>query len=469
MDLKKFNVDQYVRNNMLIGLYEDDERVQGLKKQVKNLLNYFFEDNPNYILNKKPNFFMKIKNKNIEGSKYERDKAKKNMWHLFNVFPLSNYLEEDVTKFLDLIFNLKYNVSSKVVSNINKINIDQYLYIFDNLNNNKKEYEYYKEITEKKERNRFIIRNGLLDELEILMKNLIYIKNILIEDENYNNLYIFADYVSDIILQCLIYWIVTIEGIEKYKKLEILNNINIKVLNFIDSIYESHIKYKIKVNSFTIEESIEIFSILFKSRNKFGEYIKVIDELEEEVNKEFDLFNNIKDEYIVKKYSIKPKDDVVVRNIITEGKNIDNYNQKFKECKEVIELFRIYGGRKISSSNLMDLKVHFRELFISDSKYKTQARTIIRKYLKDCQEKGKLSSFEKESEYIFIREKISRGYFREKGILDLYCKKNEIQRNIYELMLLTYLVYDYKYTLELLYQISLDLIEEMAKFLYQNF
>ena len=37
MDLKKFNVDQYVRNNMLIGLYEDDERVQGLKKQVKNL------------------------------------------------------------------------------------------------------------------------------------------------------------------------------------------------------------------------------------------------------------------------------------------------------------------------------------------------------------------------------------------------------------------------------------------------
>ena len=36
-------------------------------------------------------------------------------------------------------------------------------------------------------------------------------------------------------------------------------------------------------------------------------------------------------------------------------------------------------------------------------------------------------------------------------------------------MLLTYLVYDYKYTLELLYQISLDLIEEMAKFLYQNF
>ena len=145
MDLKKFNVDQYVRNNMLIGLYEDDERVQGLKKQVKNLLNYFFEDNPNYILNKKPNFFMTIKNKNIEGSKYERDKAKKNMWHLFNVFPLSNYPEEDVTKFLDLIFNLKYNVSSKVVSNINKINIDQYLYIFDNLNNNKKEYKYYKE------------------------------------------------------------------------------------------------------------------------------------------------------------------------------------------------------------------------------------------------------------------------------------------------------------------------------------
>ena len=45
-----------------------------------------------------------------------------------------------------------------------------------------------------------------------------------------------------------------------------------------------------------------------------------------------------------------------------------------------------------------------------------------------------LPEFDKKSQYIFVREKISRGYYREKGLLGDYYEKIAFTSEFYDLL-----------------------------------
>ena len=92
-----------------------------------------------------------------------------------------------------------------------------------------------------------------------------------------------------------------------------------------------------------------------------------------------------------------------------------------------------YAGRDCYANCIHDIKVYFRELYISKKTYCRQKSTkIVEDYLslfKQAKEDEKfiLPNFNKESQYIFVREKISRGYFREKNLSAVYVVNQELR------------------------------------------
>ena len=69
-----------------------------------------------------------------------------------------------------------------------------------------------------------------------------------------------------------------------------------------------------------------------------------------------------------------------------------------------------------------------------------------------------IPDFSKQSQYMFIREKISRGYFREVGLSKGYIEKIELEKKLYELLLKLYLFYDVQTSLEFIYDINRELL-----------
>jgi hypothetical protein len=467
--LEEFDIGKYVKENMLLGNYDNtlsdkkDSREDGLNKQVKKILSYFYEANKNNLFMKEPDFFLrKEKNASSEASKYQKDKNRVEEWHVFNAFPLKWYEEDEVKIFLNHVFELKKEVSSKVVSNLDKINVDEDLSYF--YKGTKQDSIYKSSVGEKIIRNREIIRKEPDSRIHELLENLGDVTEVLINDKNYSNLSLFADYTTDIILQALNYWVVTIEGKSKKSKVEILDAIYDYVRTYKSEVYTEDIVNIKHMNNIDINEAIAIFSEFLQQRNNFGEYVNILDMLNNEQKEENDLFGEVQAKYSIKKRTYI--DDVTkIREIITEGKIIDNreYEQKLHETKDMIDVFSVGYGRNASNKDLFDLKVYYRELFISNSRYKHQAMSIAREYLKIYRETGDIDSFGKKSEYMFVREKINRGNFRETGDLDLYEKKNMIQREVYQVFLLMYLVYDYDKSLKLMYSLTFVLTRDLFR------
>ena len=60
---------------------------------------------------------------------------------------------------------------------------------------------------------------------------------------------------------------------------------------------------------------------------------------------------------------------------------------------------------------------------------------------------------------MFIREKISRGYFREKGLSKEYIEKISFEKRLYDLLLKQYLFYAIQDSLEFIYDINDNLLK----------
>ena len=105
----------------------------------------------------------------------------------------------------------------------------------------------------------------------------------------------------------------------------------------------------------------------------------------------------------------------------------------------------IYGMRDNYSLCLQDLKVYFREIFISKASYKKRkASRIVKDYLNKFEEAknngDSIPDFSKQSQYMFIIEKI------------------ELEKKLYELLLKLYLFYDVQTSLEFIYDINKELL-----------
>ena len=436
-----FHINEYVKNRLKAeGIYteEDKEGQENFRKQVKNLLK-LFQYNPEF------KFFNKEKGN-----------------HIFNCFPLDNLNDKDTITFLNYIFDLKQQVDGKIVANINKIHIDSkseyegneyrdFDYFYINKEENSR-FEYF--LSNEKIKNRKLIRYKF--DVQGIEEN---ITNFLIDLNReclYKNLFIAANYIEDALLQILNYWVISVTDIDYDDKLEMTQNIEMLFYDF-DTEINNYILRKDSEKTLDLDEALGIYTSLLTTRNSFGQYLDILNTLKEEAEEEKELFKNPEEKFKVNK-NIKVKDIENPKLIITEGLDVYDYEEKLLKTKDMINVFSNYGFRNASIDNILDLKVYFREFYISDVKYKRQAQTIINIYINSYKKNGSINNFEKLSEYKFIREKISRGYFRETTGLNLFNKKNRLQVMLYELILKIFLTYDYKVIFELLYKLSLSFI-----------
>ena len=114
--------------------------------------------------------------------------------------------------------------------------------------------------------------------------------------------------------------------------------------------------------------------------------------------------------------------DTRLKEYLTGGINVPNYDKKLKDVIELMKFAREKAGYWASSNNPIDLKIAFQELMIYNDKYnhlRQKTLTIVRDILSSHQPSRE--------QLMFLDLKITRGYFREwmqeYGIYTRICKK----------------------------------------------
>lgn len=450
MNRKDFDVNsyvcQYLKDSGYSTSYIDFESIkESYVKQTIQLLKYF---------------------NNIDGLDFFDNSSSA---HVLTYFPLSNFQKEDIGKYLTFLFDRKSVIGDKVISQLNKTNVNNTnpsiegrLRNFEFMSMLKPPISKLHESTEHaKLQCRKLIRTRIsdLNEIKIIEKSLIAIildfLNQIEEEDNISNLYLAADFTSDVLLQLITYWVFTI-GLPEHNKSDLIEYIGSYIVNENDRILRELIQSKCAIS---IEDASHIFTCFLTLRNEFSEYVNIISLLEEEQKNEQALFCEAPRSYRVSKSTAYTIDSI--EDLVTEGSRVSNFVAKLDNTKEMIDIFSKYGWRNASPYSALDVKVYFREIYISDSKYKNQAMTIVRKYLSSYLQNGTISHFENQSEYMFLREKLNRGYYRETSSLAIYNSKNKTQKDIYKFHLAALLIYDYKSSLSLYSKYATSVIHEV--------
>lgn len=354
---------------------------------------------------------------------------------IFQYFPLEQLSLEQQYTFLDSLMELKNEdgaIGNKVIHNLKKITYDLSDDRFDQLlltdpiitplNNDE---SYYKQA------HRNIVRREYL-KVKILLENNVNMHKFVLYNKHYDSVASLLNIYIDTMLQTINYWIISNTDLTSSRKTETLLEIN-KLLDAV--LLDAKKRNQIPLQSKTLDTTLPIFVAILKLRNRCGEHQKVSNILLKEQCGEPEYFDNIPEEFYVTKEDLVSNQNIKL--ILNEGTNrCDHFDEKLEQTKAIIELLANANGRNVSTNNLLDLKVYFRELFISKSKYKTTALNIAKKYIASSKEAITLS------EERFLNEKISRGYFREQSPIEQYNYKNSLQQKIYHCMLEILLSYD---------------------------
>lgn len=320
--------------------------------------------------------------------------------------------------------------------------------------------------------NRELIRFGQFTDFEVLqeLKNRNrQIKSYMDEDnsllflmglKNTSVKYIddYIDYMLDSVLQFYIY------RLQKNQSEEVIKKINEKLLyelSNLGEILERKIDEKKEKKLYLVNANILTrYFVAYRERlSQYNEEIAVMRVLINEVEKCPALFSKVPEEFRTSKVLSDEKQILECETIVTEGIYVDDFNVKLKETREIIDVMSKYGGRICDVNCLQDIKVYFREIFMSKVCYKkNQTLSIIRDYLDDIKVNG-VQQFEREAHYIFFREKINRGYFREMNLTDCYKGKINIQKELYDLIVKVYLLYDLPESIDYIFTINNHLLK----------
>lgn len=305
--------------------------------------------------------------------------------------------------------------------------------------------------------NEFIICS-LMNEI-----NSFYMMGLHFENLTYIKEYI--DYVINDILQLVVYKVITNPNINTFT---ILQGLSEETRNLSDKIDTQLIRKREEQKNYdvlTVSQVMRYFSSYLNHRSKLKEETDIYTELENERKLVPTLFDPVPEEYRAAKVILSEEDIKKATSVITEGKSIYQYDDKLSTVREFIDIMRNYGGRQCYSNCLQDLKVYFREIYISKVTYRRQqTRKIVEDYIDKLnfafENNESIPEFDKQSQYMFVREKISRGYFREKGLLSDYFGKIDFTIELYDLLLKTYWFYDLKDALEILYDVNHNLLNK---------
>ena len=241
-----------------------------------------------------------------------------------------------------------------------------------------------------------------------------------------------------------------------YVALELFNDIFFQIINYsvIDSpelSFEKKVTVLTKLNNVGVIQqqtarkqnifySFGTYLFYLEQRNRYSTYSDILKLLSEQMKKE-EYKMNVDDKYRCKERwlnDVKTKKEL--REIILEGENEkeERFNKNLEGCKEMITILFLTAGRQLHPEYLQHVKVVYREIIEDRIEYNgKQAKTILRT-LQNNQE----GFFEVVKDTFFVREKISRGMFREKGYSSLYILKNELQVSYYDNILKAFESYD---------------------------
>lgn len=405
---------------------------------------------------------------------------------VFKGIPL-NYM--NTKEQLNLLHFLLEKVPGRqIISNANKINADRDYYdleikdkLVERFTNhfltevipNYEPFNIKREI----QLNRLLIRqsNNLKELFYSLNHNNEVIIHLLFDELNqftvlgvgYENLqYIedYIDYTADNLLQLLVYKVITNEKVNtEYVIQGLIEEIH-RLSNLINIQLDRKRKEQKNFDILTSTLITRYFSVYLSHRSRYFEELGIKETLKEEVNCN-PVFLHISSAYQAPKVLLDEEDIEDSTNIITEGHHIYNYDEKLKVTRKFIDIMSTYGGRQCYINCLQDLKVYFREIFVSRLTYKRQqtpkiVKDYINKVSRAIKTNTPIPQFDKKSQYLFVREKINRGYFREKGLLLDYFAKFELEKELYTLLLSLYLFFDFKDTLEFIYETNHTLLKK---------
>lgn len=275
--------------------------------------------------------------------------------------------------------------------------------------------------------------------------------------EDASSVYALASIVFDVLTQAIIYYQVTLPQLSQEKRHKELDVVEAQLQTIFTQVSQE------KPILYTCHPiAMPLFVGFLKFRNRHGHFSEVRAILEEEQTEEAEYFQDSPPSFSVEKWELFDEENL--KQLFMEGSGrCDNFGDKLKQTKELVQLLRIYNRRNVSEDRLLDLKVIFRELYLSKSKFKVSALTIARHLCND--------SFS-ESQYRFLNEKISRGYFRERNPLEFYNRKNQLQDLLYRIIMEQFLYYDVNRSCEVLtslvttvlptvYKTYLDACEEL--------
>lgn len=279
----------------------------------------------------------------------------------------------------------------------------------------------------------------------------------------------YIDYTANVLLQLLVYRVINENNVESINVIKELSD----KIDEIDGLIEKQLSRRKKewtdwkekgYNDLDAETVSECFSAYVTHRSKLYEEYGIKKVLKDEMLNSPSLFDEVPIEYKAEKRIVSEDEFKSIKNIITEGKTIDGYKEKIEIVQTFIDIMAVYGGRQCYSCCLQDLKVYFREIFISKSSYRRRkASRIVKEYIDQvasAKNEGKtIPEFNKQSQYMFVREKISRGYFREKGLSKEYIEKIVLEKKLYDLMLKLYLFYNIQDSLEFIYEVNRNLLK----------
>lgn len=467
MNLEEFNIREFIRK-YYPDFNDNEEQINNIQKQVKRLIDEIISDDG-----------------------------------IYKKFPLQMFDKNEIGKFLYYIRE-KSN-ERQIISNMKKVNVGRSFEEFVVVDEQKylvskqllKEFPNYEPWNIKRElmQNSYMIKNYsdvpqiILNDLysvnEAIIRGLIWEKSLFkCMGLRYTNFYYIEDYIDYVVNELtdvLEYWIVNNFNMKNGIKEKYLKAIEDELLGFSEKIdYQisrtrknnAKIKEQLKLEGidydFSIEEYTRFFSSYRERENYYNEYINIYKVLEKEEKNNI-IFKEIESQYKTEKFKfLDGESEQYVKSIVTEGISVDRFKEKLKNTKEVIKLFQLYNISKANDESFQDLKVYFREIYMSKQKYNgKQTKTIIRNYLDESKKNGEVKFFEKKSDYMFLLEKLNRGYCREKDILVYYHKKNMVMTQIYKTILKVYLFYDYEDTLEIIYSLNYCIISKLKE-LFNN-
>lgn len=247
--------------------------------------------------------------------------------------------------------------------------------------------------------------------------------------DNLVSLKMFEELFSYFFLQTMMYQIIRNENLDHDTVVTVLEGIYKDILISTDD--NSSLQNKSLFRDFAV------YLFYLQKRKRYQDEIDVFKILIEQMeNPEYS--SHVAPEYKYGQWFLSGLDEDYVQKLILEGKSVrkDRYNEKLERTKNLIPILREKMGRVLCEDYLQHVKAVYRETILDKTKFEIRpGRFLNCDSIVKTIEAGKYPSF---TATLFLREKISRGLFREVDQADFYILKSKIQIKYYQDILEAY-------------------------------